>query len=188
MTNYTLRLPVLATPSERSYWLQDAGASPATAPLKGELKVNVAIVGGGYTGLWTALRLKEQEPGLSIAILEADCCGAGASGRNGGQVHSWFAEIDLLTTVVGETEALALCRATSDAIDELEALQASGAIDMDLRLDGWLWSASSKAQEGAWQKALAMTQAVGEDRFDILSADEIARRCVANLKTELVRL
>jgi glycine/D-amino acid oxidase-like deaminating enzyme len=176
MTHYTLRSPVLANGPERSFWLQDAGAVPITAPLSGDQTADVAIVGGGYTGLWTALRLKEQQPDLRVTILEADCCGAGASGRNGGQVHSWFAEIDLLTDVVGETEALSLCRATSDAIDELEGLQASGTIDMDLRLDGWLWTASSRAQEGAWKKALAMTQALGENRFVLLDADEIARR------------
>lgn len=176
MTHYTLRPPVLASEQERSFWLQDAGAKPIAAPLVGDQNADVAIVGGGYTGLWTALRLKEQEPSLRVTVLEADCCGAGASGRNGGQVHSWFAEIDLLTAVVGEKEALELCRATCDAIDELEGLQNSGTIDMELRLDGWLWTASSKAQEGAWQKASDMTKAVGEDRFEILSADEIARR------------
>jgi glycine/D-amino acid oxidase-like deaminating enzyme len=176
MTNYTLKPPVVANGPERSFWLQDADAGPVTRPLAGDQTADVAIVGGGYTGLWTALRLKEQDPVIRVTILEADYCGAGASGRNGGQVHSWFAEIDLLTAVVGETEALELCRATVDAIDELEGLQNSGAIDMDLRLDGWLWTASSKAQEGAWQKALSMTQAIGENRFTLLSAEEIARR------------
>ncbi|RWX76512.1 FAD-dependent oxidoreductase [Neorhizobium lilium] len=176
MTHYTLRPPVVASPSERSFWLQDAGAAPVTQPLAGDATADVAIIGGGYTGLWTALRLKEQEPELRVTILEADFCGSGASGRNGGQVHSWFAEIDLLTAVVGQAEALQLCRATADAIDELEELQNSRTIDMDLRLDGWLWTASSRAQEGAWQKALTMTQALGENRFTLLGADEIARR------------
>ncbi|TLX08600.1 FAD-binding oxidoreductase [Rhizobium sp. MHM7A] len=173
---YTLRPPVLARGADRSFWLQDAGAAPVTTPLAGDQAADVAIVGGGYTGLWTALRLKEQDPGLKIVLLEADCCGAGASGRNGGQVHSWFAEIDLLAGVVGETEALSLCRATADAIDELEALQASGAIGMDLRLDGWLWTASARAQEGAWRQALDMAEAHGEARFTPLDAGEIARR------------
>ncbi|WJI48266.1 FAD-binding oxidoreductase [Mesorhizobium sp. C120A] len=50
------------------------------------------IVGGGYTGLWTALRILELAPQTRVVILEADLCGSGASGRNGGQVHSWFAE------------------------------------------------------------------------------------------------
>ena len=45
--------------------------------------VDVTIVGGGYTGLWTAINLKEQEPAMKVAIVEKDICGGGASGRNG---------------------------------------------------------------------------------------------------------
>ena len=141
------------------------------------MTADVAIVGGGYTGLWTALRLKEQAPDLKVVVLEADFCGSGASGRNGGQVHTWFAELDLLSKVVGADEALQLCHDTAAAIDELEALQTSGTIDMDLRLDGWLWTASSTAQEGAWDGAMALCQAAGEDhRFASLGAAEILAR------------
>lgn len=145
MTTHHLR-PL--SPPHRSFWLQDAGARAATPPLGSDITTDVAIVGGGYLGLWTALRLRAAAPQLKITVLEADICGGGASGRNGGQVHSWWAEIDLLTRLVGP-EAESLARATCDAIDELEALQTSGQIDMDLRLGGWLWTASSRAQEGA---------------------------------------
>lgn len=150
MTTHHLR-PL--SPPHRSFWLQDAGARAATPPLGSDITTDVAIVGGGYLGLWTALRLRAAAPQLKITVLEADICGGGASGRNGGQVHSWWAEIDLLTRLVGP-EAESLARATCDAIDELEALQTSGQIDMDLRLGGWLWTASSRAQEGAWDGAL----------------------------------
>ena len=119
----------LAAP-HRSFWLQDIGAAPASAPLAEDIATDIAIIGGGYLGLWTALRLKAAAPALSVTILEADLCGSGASGRNGGQVHSWWAEIDLLTRLVGP-EAESLARATCDAIEELAALQASGRIEMD---------------------------------------------------------
>lgn len=151
MTHYSFRPVAIAR--DRSFWLQDAGARAASAPLSGPARCDVAIIGGGYCGLWTALRLKAAAPALQVMVLEADICGGGASGRNGGQVHSWFAEIDLLERVVGKAEALRLCQATADAIEELAGLQASGQIDMELRLDGWLWTASSKAQEGAWKGA-----------------------------------
>lgn len=176
MTTYRLRPPAIAKASDRSFWLQDAGAGPVTAPLSGEQACDIAIVGGGYAGLWTALRLREQAPGLAITILEADFCGSGASGRNGGQVHSWFAEIDLLARVVGPEEALSLCRATADAIEELAALQAAGTIDMDLRLDGWMWTASAMAQEGAWRAAVSLCEAQGEHRLIPLTAEEIRAR------------
>ncbi|WP_292110614.1 FAD-dependent oxidoreductase, partial [Mesorhizobium sp.] len=139
-------------------------------------RADLAIVGGGYTGLWTALRIRELAPEMRVVVLEADLCGSGASGRNGGQVHSWFAEIGHIGAVVGAEEARALCAASVDAITELEQLQKQGTIDMDLRLDGWLWTASSIAQEGAWESALAMSEAAGVDRFRPLTVEEIERR------------
>jgi glycine/D-amino acid oxidase-like deaminating enzyme len=171
-----LRPPVVAAPGDRSFWLQDVGVAAASEPLGGTAHADVAIVGGGFTGLWTALRIKEQAPETRVTILEADLCGSGASGRNGGQVHTWFAELDLVTAVVGVEEARRLCADTADAIAELERLQRDGTIDMDLRLDGWLWTASSRAQEGAWANAVAMTEAVEPGRFRPLAAAEIEQR------------
>lgn len=177
MQRFTLRPPVLAAPGDRSFWLQDIGADAITAPLSGDAQADIAIVGGGYAGLWTALRLREQAPDLSITLLEADFCGSGASGRNGGQVHSWFAEIDLLAHVVGRDEALDLCRATADAIDELDKMQRDGLINMDLALQGWMWTASSRAQEGAWDAADTLCRRMGEyRRLRPLDGAEIRRR------------
>ncbi|WP_026871738.1 NAD(P)/FAD-dependent oxidoreductase [Inquilinus limosus] len=176
MATIRLRQPAVAAPSDRSFWLQDIGADAATAALEGTEHADVAIVGGGYAGLWTALRIRELAPETRVTVLEADLCGSGASGRNGGQVHSWFAELDRISAVVGVEEARQLCADTVDAIAELEQLQRKGVIDMDLRLDGWLWTASSIAQEGAWERAVAMTEAAGTDRFRPLTAEEIERR------------
>ncbi len=176
MTAIPLRTPVLAAPGDRSFWLQDIGAKPVTKPLEGAHRTDIAIVGGGYTGLWTALRLRALAPESSVTVLEAGTCGCGASGRNGGQVHSWYAEIDALTSVVGIEEAQRLCAATAEAIEELAELQASGTIDMDLRLRGWLWTASSTAQEGAWDSAVEMTEKCATNTFRPLSAEEILQR------------
>jgi glycine/D-amino acid oxidase-like deaminating enzyme len=176
MTTLRLRQPTVAAASDRSFWLQDIGADARTEPLQGSERADVVIVGGGYTGLWTALRIRELAPETRVTVVEADLCGSGASGRNGGQVHSWFAELDQISNLVGLEEAQQLCAATVDAIAELEQLQQQGTIDMDLRLDGWLWTASSIAQEGAWERAVEMTAAAGQDRFRPLSAEEIERR------------
>jgi glycine/D-amino acid oxidase-like deaminating enzyme len=171
-----LRQPIVASPSDRSFWLQDIDADAATESLEGETHADVAIVGGGFTGLWTALHIRALAPETRVVVLEADLCGSGASGRNGGQVHSWYAELDQISAVVGVEEARQLCADTADSIAELDELQRQGSIDMDLRLDGWLWTASSIAQEGAWARAVAMTEAVGAKRFRLLTAEEIEQR------------
>src|SRR3989442_3876518 len=82
-------------PPVRSLWLQEALAEDGTnAPrLQGDVRADACIVGGGYTGMWTALRLKEIDPTLDVALVEADVCGGGASGRNGGVVPSLWAKL-----------------------------------------------------------------------------------------------
>ena len=71
----------------RSFWLQQAlareGGAPPVESLRGEQRADVCIVGGGFTGLWTALHLKRADPSVDVVILERDICGGGASGRNG---------------------------------------------------------------------------------------------------------
>ena len=78
-----------------SYWHDSAPGSLAPRPSLEEDRVaDVAIVGAGYTGLWTAYYLKQAEPALNIALLEAEIAGYGASGRNGGWCSAYLSEID----------------------------------------------------------------------------------------------
>lgn len=65
-------------------WLDDPARPTALPPLVGEVEVDLAVVGGGYTGLWTALLARQRYPGRSVLLLEAGTCGDQASGRNGG--------------------------------------------------------------------------------------------------------
>ncbi len=79
----------------RSWWLQEALAHPEFAgepcpALDGDTTADVVILGGGYTGLWTAYFLKERDPGLDVVLLEQDICGGGPSGRNGGFVNGFW--------------------------------------------------------------------------------------------------
>ena len=64
------------------WWLAEAGPVAPAAPLRGDQRADVVVIGGGYAGLWTAWQLLER--GASVALLEADVCGHGPSGRNGG--------------------------------------------------------------------------------------------------------
>lgn len=67
-----------------SFWWTTGDPGRARTPVRGRVAADVAIVGGGFTGLWAAIRLLETDPGLRVVVLEADRVGWGASGRNGG--------------------------------------------------------------------------------------------------------
>jgi hypothetical protein len=71
-----------------SFWLEDAGDLDPRPPLEGDIDVDVAILGAGYTGLWAAYYLQELDPSLRIAIIEKEIAGYGPSGRNGGWCNS----------------------------------------------------------------------------------------------------
>jgi putative aminophosphonate oxidoreductase len=161
----------------RSLWLQEA-LDPAEEqpPLHGDLRADVCIVGGGLTGLWTALALKEREPALDVVLLEGDVCGAGASGRNGGFVLSLWAKFQSLERVCGAAEALRLARASAAAVSEIGAFCREHDIDAHFREDGWLWTATNRSQVGAWDGTLAAIERHGERAFVRLEPEEVARR------------
>ncbi|MFC9977221.1 NAD(P)/FAD-dependent oxidoreductase [Spirillospora sp. NPDC127200] len=77
-------LTALTDAEPTSYWLADPGRPEPAGALAGRVSCDLAVVGGGYTGLWTALRAKERDPSLDVVVLEADRVGGAASGRNGG--------------------------------------------------------------------------------------------------------
>jgi hypothetical protein len=68
----------------RPFWLDQPGAPPARAPLRGEAAGDLVVIGGGFTGLWTALLAKESFPERSVVLVEGHRVGWAASGRNGG--------------------------------------------------------------------------------------------------------
>jgi putative aminophosphonate oxidoreductase len=163
----------------RSLWLQDAlrleeaGDAPE---LLESIEADVCIVGGGYTGLWAALRVKELEPDASVVIVESDVCGGGPSGRNGGFALSWWSKIDTMQKHVGKEEALRLMKASEAAVDEIEAFCDKEKIDSHFHRGGWLWTATSPAQVGAWEGAVEVAGEYGEHPYQLLSAEEVQAR------------
>jgi glycine/D-amino acid oxidase-like deaminating enzyme len=169
--------------ARRSWWLRAAlGAEPsdlarAAPPLRGSITADVVILGGGYTGLWAAWYLTEQAPGARIVILEADICGGGPSGRNGGFVTGWWDELPTLIERHGRDGALATARAIDDAIDTIGTWCAEHAVDAWYTRAGSLTVSAAPAQDGLGQDAVEACQAVGVgDRFIALSADEVHAR------------
>jgi putative aminophosphonate oxidoreductase len=161
----------------RSLWLEEALVGEQDAPaLEGEEHADVCIVGGGYTGLWTAIRLKELDPAADVVLVERDVCGSGASGRNGGFVLSLWAKLATLAKVCGNEEALRLAHASADAVTAIGEFCREHRIDAHYRGDGWLWTATNEAQIGAWTETVATAAALGEHPFEELLPAEAARR------------
>jgi putative aminophosphonate oxidoreductase len=164
--------------TRRSHWLGEAlrnddGQAPA---LTGDARHDVCIVGGGFTGLWTALRLKEAEPALDVAIVEKDYCGAGASGRNGGFVLSFWAKFLSLKKICGEEEAVRLAKLSAENVAEIGRFCEMNGIDSHFRPDGWLWAATSAAQRGAWQGTIDAAEKWQLHPFEEWSPEEVGRR------------
>ncbi len=161
----------------RSFWLQQTmGDAPDAEPLRGEARADIAILGGGYVGLWTAIRIKEQSPGADVVVLEQDICGGGASGRNGGFVLSWWPKLSSLARQFGDATAVGIARGSERAIADLGDFCERHAPGADFRRGGWLWTATCPAHLGAWDSVLAVCERAGSDAFVRLSPEEAARR------------
>jgi putative aminophosphonate oxidoreductase len=163
----------------RSLWLKEALGSDSSepcAPVRGRISADVCVVGGGFTGLWTAIHISEQEPSLSIALVEADVCGSGASGRNGGFVMSWWSKFGSLLKACGVDEATRLARASANAVQEIGEFCDRHDIDADYHHHGWLWAATNSAQLHAWDDTLGKLHRLGLTPFQRLAGDEVATR------------
>ncbi|WP_240670766.1 NAD(P)/FAD-dependent oxidoreductase [Actinoplanes solisilvae] len=116
-------------------------------PLDGDRSYDVAIAGGGYTGLWTAYYLAQAAPHLSIVVLEAEYCGFGASGRNGGWASGLFPVSEAkLTRRYGADRATAMHEALAGAVDEVGRAATAEDIDCHYAKGGTISLARSPAQ------------------------------------------
>jgi glycine/D-amino acid oxidase-like deaminating enzyme len=137
----------------------------------------VCIVGGGYTGLWTALALKERDPALQVVLLEAETCGAGPSGRNGGFLHGYWASIAELLPLLGRERALELAQAGEQIIPAVRAFSEARGEDVWLRESGMLMVSTSTSQDAVVEQAVHAAATVGAPEQAVpLDASEVAER------------
>jgi glycine/D-amino acid oxidase-like deaminating enzyme len=132
-----------------SFWLDDPAAPPSAPPLVGRTRADLTVVGGGYTGLWTALLAKTADPGRHVVLLEADRCGWAASGRNGGfcaasLTHGLCNGIDRFPT-----EFETLHRLGHQNLDEIETTIAAHSIECGFERTGELSVATEPYQVDA---------------------------------------
>jgi glycine/D-amino acid oxidase-like deaminating enzyme len=158
--------------SDGVYWLEEAPPDPP-APALVDGEADVAIVGGGYTGLWTALALKERDPSLHVVLLEADVCGRGPSGRNGGFLHGYWSRLPLLRERFGDDPARELAKVSERAIDAVRVLGE----DVWLREGGVLKVSAAPAQDAAVDALVVAARELGAEEEAVpLDRDAVAER------------
>jgi glycine/D-amino acid oxidase-like deaminating enzyme len=169
--------------SRRSWWLREAlavepdGLAGSGSPLAGSTTADVVVLGGGYTGLWTAWRLTELEPGARVVVLETDVCGGGPSGRNGGFVTGWWDELPRLIERHGPDGALAIARAIDGAVDDVGSWCAANGVDAWYTKAGALTASAAPAQDGVGHEAVEACRALGVgDEYVQLSVEEVRAR------------
>jgi glycine/D-amino acid oxidase-like deaminating enzyme len=175
---------VIAIPPDagRSWWLREALADPdlagvPTPPLSGDTEADVVILGGGYTGMWTAFHLKQLDPGVDVVVLEQDICGGGPSGRNGGFLNGFWSDLDALVRDYGDASALRICELGEESVDAIGAFCAEHGIDAWFRKDGDLTVAASDPQIGEWADLVMAADRLGvADHFKVLDRDEVAQK------------
>jgi len=159
----------------RCIWLREAiSPDEEDCPaLQGDQSADVCIVGGGFAGMWTAIELKRRQPSLDVAIVEADICGGGPSGRNSGMVLSQWAKFRALEAFCGPAGAIALGKAFGQSADDIAAFCQAHGIDAEFRRDGWIWGATCPRQVGSWNDIMAALDPHGVNPFRPVSGEEI---------------
>lgn len=166
---------------EVSYWHRSLGGPPRPRdPLPGPISADIAIVGAGYTGLWTAYYLKRADPSLNVVVLEARFAGFGASGRNGGWVMGACEGRPARYAKRGGAEGvIELQRQLKLTVSEIEDVLVAEEIDADFVRSGALTVAIGEAQE---KRLRASASSMAEDLLDgreddvLLESDELNQR------------
>jgi glycine/D-amino acid oxidase-like deaminating enzyme len=163
--------------TRHGWWLEEAGAGALvpTRPLAGDARADVVVVGGGYLGMWTAWQLVELEPGLDVVVLEAELCGHGPSGRNGGFCETLWPDAAILRDRSGNEAALAVCRASEEAVHGVGAWCESNDVDAWFRPAPLLRVASTESQVGTWRPVVRAAMELGAPE-EVVELDEPAVR------------
>lgn len=168
----------------RSFWLSRRPYQPCPA-LDGSIVVDVVIVGAGFTGLWTAIELKEADPSIEVAVVEAKVAGYGASGRNAGFAMTMVGRsLHDLVRKVGPAQARATHVAMRQILGDIERFCEAEQIEADVTAPGVLTVSNGPGQDERVRDDLAAAASLGLDDFHELSGAE----CRALLRCDRLRL
>jgi glycine/D-amino acid oxidase-like deaminating enzyme len=159
----------------RGWWIAEAGPPPLLPALAGDLDADVVVIGGGYTGMWAAWHVLEDEPDARVVVLEADRCGFGPSGRNGGFVQSYGVSVPALRARYGAAAAETLTAASEESVRAIGAWCAAHGVDAWYRAARHLVVSAAPAQDGVGAAAVDGARVVA------LSGEEVRARCASPL-------
>src|SRR5215207_1711257 len=158
--------------SPLSLWLAEYGEYEAEAPLSGDLGVDVAVIGGGFTGMATAIALKRRDPSLDVAVLEAKTVGYGASGRNGSfamtVVGLGFGTTALLR---GKRFLQRAHRYMEGCVDRLERFIDEAGLECDKLRPGFLRVATTPTYVSRLRKQVELMASLGFDEISWIGAN-----------------
>ena len=161
------------------YWIEEAGEVDPRPALSGELEADVVVVGGGYTGMWTAWYLRRLDPGARIVLLESEpICGRGPSGRNGGFCNAMWFSLASMRERWGDAPALRVALAAEQAVARIGAFCDERGVDAWFRPAGYVQVSTAPAHDGAWERAARACRELGvPGMLQPLSEAEVAERC-----------
>jgi len=160
--------------TDKSFWLATYGPYTPNPTLLGDLAVDVAIIGGGFTGLSTAINLRKEAPGLQVVVLEAEVIGFGASGRNGGFSMTLFGlEPAVTKTFFGHQRTVEAHRYMERAVDYVDALIKEHDIQSDYWFPGFLRAATTPGYVKRIQHDLDILTSMGITGIEWLDAGQI---------------
>ena len=148
-----------------SWWYASAPREPRD-PLPGDVDADVAIVGAGFTGLWTAYYLKRADPGLRVCVLEREVVGFGASGRNGGWCVGSMAAAPRAHERRQTGGALRMARAIQQTVDEVGEVAQKEAIDCHFQKGGTIYPAVNPPQLASLTERARLAWDLGMDESD----------------------
>nr|WP_298373066.1 FAD-binding oxidoreductase [uncultured Halomonas sp.] len=165
---------------QRNFWASTVDERPAPRPrLEANTQADVAIIGAGFTGLWTAYYLKMHAPDLAIVVLEAERVGHGASGRNGGWVVGNLAGLERHVGKLPMERRRECCQVLADNVDEIDKVLERESIAADFNKGGAIYAAARYPDQIAIQKHyLAHLHELGHDETNCswLNADQLAEK------------
>ena len=162
------------------WWLEEAGGADPLPPLSGSLDADVVVIGGGYTGMWTAWHLLEDDPSAQVVLLEAGLCGHGPSGRNGGFCESMWLSAPILRERFGDDPARALLEASSRSVADIGAWCAGNDVDAWFDQSGYMCVSTAPAFDDVGRRAVEAAAELGApDAVQELSAAQVRERCAS---------